>query len=615
MSPIEELTKELTIEKLFLDNKYIIPIYQRNYAWEEPQVVQLIVDINDYAIKKECKDYYIGTLIVFEREKDGEIIYETIDGQQRLTTLFILLTYLKNEKKSACKFKPNLDFESREISSHTLKVLFNNEEHTDMNVNILEAYEVIKKQLKKLDDINGFAKYLLHHVKILRVSVPKDTDLNHYFEIMNNRGEQLEMHEVLKAQMLEKLQDDKDDMYIFNAIWEACSNMDQYIQYGFNTTDRKKIFGNNWNTFNVKTFDDIKIDIDKKEDEDETIEDLIKPIPKNPSQKNNNEEPSESFTSPINFSNFLLHVLRIQTSKNIPLDDKRLLDIFKNKDYVKDYDKEFVKNFAFNLLKLKFLSDKYIIKREYLKGNDSWSLKQFQKKDDGTGYYKNTFNDNNTKILMLLSMFHVSAPTLVYKHWFNATLKFVYENEKIDAETYIRYLENLAKAYLYDRYLYKKPSEKPSEKPLDYYDIIYKNKGEKKNSDSDIDITLLDKGTNVENFIFNYLDYLLWAKESTKYSKFEFAFRSSIEHYYPQNPMKKIAELKEDIIHDFGNLCIVSRSENSRLSNFTPKAKKEFYTKQSNNSIKQQIMMHNDEWTEKEIEKHGNKMKEILLGE
>ena len=108
---------------------------------------------------------------------------------------------------------------------------------------------------------------------------------------------------------------------------------------------------------------------------------------------------------------------------------------------------------------------------------------------------------------------------------------------------------------------------------------------------------------------------IYWAKESTKYSKFEFAFRSSIEHYYPQNPMKKIAELKEDIIHDFGNLCIVSRSENSRLSNFTPKAKKEFYTKQSNNSIKQQIMMNHADWTEKEIEKHGSEMKEILLGE
>ena len=53
--------------------------------------------------------------------------------------------------------------------------------------------------------VQDFADYLFSHVQIIKVEVPPDTDLNHYFEIMNNRGEQLEKHEILKAQMMSVL--------------------------------------------------------------------------------------------------------------------------------------------------------------------------------------------------------------------------------------------------------------------------------------------------------------------------------------------------------------------------------------------------------------------------
>jgi uncharacterized protein with ParB-like and HNH nuclease domain len=56
--------------------------------------------------------------------------------------------------------------------------------------------------------IDEFCNYFFEKVTILRILVPEDTDLNHYFEIMNSRGEQLEKHEILKAKMLEVLEDD-----------------------------------------------------------------------------------------------------------------------------------------------------------------------------------------------------------------------------------------------------------------------------------------------------------------------------------------------------------------------------------------------------------------------
>ena len=78
------------------DVLYRIPMYQRNYAWDEGEITQLIQDVIDYSNREQ--HYYIGTLVVFERQAaNGATIYETIDGQQRLTTLSLLVSFLKNE--------------------------------------------------------------------------------------------------------------------------------------------------------------------------------------------------------------------------------------------------------------------------------------------------------------------------------------------------------------------------------------------------------------------------------------------------------------------------------------------------------------------------------------
>lgn len=643
----------LAVKELFSDNtiKYIIPIYQRNFAWREAQIKQLIEDIADYAYHYPTKKYYIGTLIVYKRNQDTGIRYDTIDGQQRLTTLMILLSTLKN--KFNCKkhspenwFRFNLGFESREISTATLQNIFEDRIRPEdkLNTRILQAYDDIHKYLSKLEKekqitVEKFCQYLYDKVVILRVQVPDDTDLNHYFEIMNNRGEQLEKQEFLKAKLLEIIHDDKKAEKTFNLIWEACSNMEKYVQYGFRIAQRDVLFGSDeqdaWNKLMLTDFDSIKDalfvneddsknDENEEEDRDEialSIEDIIRKDFRNPETSRNDEDTPERFTSPINFSNFLLQVLRIQTGKNIPLDDKRLLITFE--DYLpkdnteeKDEAKKFVKEFGYNLLRFKFLLDKYIIKREFLKGKDGWSLKHLKRRKSNrsySGYYVNTFGDEaevdgeNKNIIMLLSMFHVSAPTLIYKHWLNAALKYVSEHEHVIPADYIEYLENLAEAYLYDRYLAKRP--------LDYDEIIYKNNGIKVNAN--IDLSLLDKGTDVENFIFNYLDYLLWKDDKEdakpKYESFEFSFRSSVEHFYPQHPFENIKRLDDEILNDFGNLCLISRRKNSRLGNLTPEAKKSYYLDNpSKDSIKQAIMMGYENWTETEIKEHGKEMKKIL---
>lgn len=454
--------------KELLNNKYVIPIYQRNFAWSEGEIRQLILDIADAS--ENTDNYYIGTLIVYDRKNNFEII----DGQQRLTTLCILLSLIKNEYEDKYKkyitenYNLNLTFDSRKNSTETLKTLFNkNKNYTGKYISensnsITEGYIICKKVLSEIlnkDNEYKFFKYLFENVKILRVLVLEDTDLNHYFEIMNSRGEQLEKHEILKARLLEKL-DNENDKFIFNLIWEACSNMESYIQLGFKKDLRDRIFKNDLNTLiSEKELYSIdykynNLNIDK---ETKTIEDIIKlenNIYYGENDKENNEE-QELFNSIINFPNFLLHVLKIQVDNKdedmplydnrlekdkTPLDDKRLLETFniflENGD--KEKIKNFVKSFGYNLLKIKFLFDKYIIKRE-LK-SDNWSLKQLKLSENKkSNYYKYTFSENdnneeddtgiNKKILMLLSMFHTSYPTLVYKNWLNYVLKYLFREK------------------------------------------------------------------------------------------------------------------------------------------------------------------------------------------
>lgn len=649
--------KYYSIKTLLGSDDYVIPIYQRNYEWGEPQITQLIQDIVDYILKSKVSEnkpkYYIGSLIAYERKLEGTVIYETIDGQQRLTTLTILLNVIKNEYSTidlSWYKKLNLSFDSRKVASNTISYLFNGQtlDNKECNVAIQQGYYDAKKSLAKIlvDNsltIEDFCNYFFEKVTILRVLVPEDTDLNHYFEIMNSRGEQLEKHEILKAKMLEILEDD-NLKYAFNLIWEATSNMEKYVQYGFSVAQRDELFGkNNWN--NLVSKDDVYLKLQIPTANQTTVETLTisqllekttKPISESSSTT---DESPDRFNTIINFANFLLHILRIQTKSDVPLDDKRLLELFE--PFLKNEDKkDFVKQFGYNLLKSKFHFDKYVIKREFAKGTDHWSLKRLKWYDGNKVSYVNTFDaDNaetndgtNREILMLLSMFHVSNPTLVYKHWLNASLKFVVEYSGTNlANDYKTYLENLAKAFLNDRYL--------TNNQKDFFEIIYTNKGEQKNSATDIDTNKLNQGTAVENFIFNYLDYLLWqdyradknyfkikneqqAFADNRVKDFEYTFRSSVEHYYPQRPIDENLILQgQDAVwlDNFGNLCLISGSKNSRLSNFMPTAKKDYYTGSTTiDSIKQRIMMEYEHWdtngsnNHNEIKEHSKKMTELL---
>lgn len=633
-----EPVEELSVTKLF-DNKtqYVIPIYQRNYAWGAPEIEQLIQDIYDASgkgVSETQQDlYYLGSLVVYtrnEKANNQQAVYETIDGQQRHTTLSILLAYLKSLKVADLdELQVNLRFDSRPKSTRALEDIYLNDANGGSEEpNIHAAYDIIKRyfKIKGLDKANkarAFCDYLLNKVTILRVTVPQDTDLNHYFEIMNNRGEQLEKHEVLKAKFMSVLKDDEKARDCFSVIWDACADMKRYVQMGFKSEVRKTVFGDDWRAVPIG-FESIQQHIEGKEPSQGvlTLREIIK---QKASQAVNDDarEKEERFGSIIDFSNFLLHVLKLTIKNdNVSLDDKKLLDAFITKEGLLTVDP---KEFAFSLLTFRILFDKYIIKREY---GDKWSLQTLVANTSGASTspsYQNSFGkeqDNalNEKLRMILAMFHVSNPAPVYKRWLNDALKqlasLTSEQREliVSGDDYLSELEILSDHY--------------------YVEIV----GDNGHIYPD---GILHQGTGVQNFIFNRLDYLLWRKLSAgdmvacdmvagkgtadleeHFNKFQFSFRTSVEHYFPQtDPSGASAKARGmENVDRFGNLCLISPSSNSRLNNYSPADKKLFYRENHRaESLKQAIMMSYDDWGPegqglKNIEKHESLMLEVLSG-
>lgn len=661
--------KPFFIKELLSDGaSYLVPMYQRNYAWGEGEITQLIQDVLDYQQKttagKEPQTYYIGTLVVFDR---GHQCFEVIDGQQRFTTLSLLANWLKNHHESGVLDigwynAINLEFESRHISTDTFARLWQGvEPHklrgSEFNKGLVKGYELIGKSLKDLklegEKLTAFLDYLFNHVQISRIEVPDDTDLNHFFEVMNNRGEQLEKHEVVKARLMSVLNNIEDEparqrsLNTLSRVWEACSNMERYVQYGFTPDERHRLFGqNHWGSFVPANFhqlndllilspDDKALGTDQETNATgRTLAEILNG--ETITVQSDGEEEvaaSERFNSVINFANFLLHVLRVVSrepseTEGVPLDDKQLIEQFELRILKQENPIESVQNFTYALLKCKYLFDQFIIKREFAKGTDGWSLKRLNWYSAKSVSYINTFDEGdggfegiNRQILMLLSAFHVSTPTLVYKHWLNGALRYLFDTHTsdlpINAADYLTHLEQLARRFMFWRFL-------ADDGQQSYYAMIY---GNKYMPELVVDRERAKKkmrfGSVENNFVFNFLDYLLWCQNKSRDEvsrRFEFTFRSSVEHFYPQHPMDGYPKLNDEL-HAFGNLCLISHSKNSRLSNYQPKQKQEHFEvsllKNEIDSLKLQamikLMKKRNNWGKDEIAEHEADMLSLLL--
>lgn len=635
----EQRIVELNDETIFDQNaQYVIPRYQRAYAWEYDEIVQLIEDIKDATSESNRNNYYIGTLIVCKIKDDPET-YEVIDGQQRLTTLYLLLSYLSLKEFPDIKPpKKNLRFDCRKRSNYTLQnieeVLKNSSvlEDERLEQSILNGVEVIRQKFEseKLDVSDFYER--LKSVILYRIEVPEHTDLNKYFEIMNTRGEQLEQSDILKARLMSFLEGNREEQELFAKIWDACSDMTGYVQMHFNKSDREQIFGESWNGFPQKDFFSSLVSSYQSESDSSereltelklTIKEIISSEFNPESQLGNvdssNEDADARFESIISFPHFLLHAIRLYLPKekqpeevglDKSLDDKKLISDFDfvvksteeevvDKDQGKKSNKaDFAKGFIQHLLQLRYLFDKFIIKREFKEENldGEWSLKELiVSGQNAKAYYRNTTlreedqKTINNECLMIQSALRVSYTSPKVMHWITELLNWLRDNhnnpegltdegEKIAAEATSSFL----------------------------------NKRNYK------------LGVQTPRIVFNFLDYLLWKKDKGKYSDFQFEFRNSVEHWYPQHPSQGTFEAwsvkypaEEKLIDSFGNLCLITRRVNSRFSNQSPEAKMKDNSKTiENGSLKLRKMANitkeKEVWNKVTCEGHQKEMIDIL---
>ncbi|MDH5859179.1 DUF262 domain-containing protein [Lampropedia aestuarii] len=636
----------LSVQEILNDGLYTIPVYQRNYAWGDAEISQLIADAGDYAERyaSSGNDYYIGTLVVYPRT-DPQQYWEVVDGQQRLTTLCLLVSVLHGFDVSITGMMERmpLQFECRQASSKALQSIFENplqeaskasvaseQDATSTKVDFLGANSIwigrgiVERQLREMgqEERQKFADFLLNQVKLLRVELPPHTDLNHYFEVMNNRGEQLAKHEVLKAQLLGRLDHDgkHQEMQMLHTVWDACAVMDRSVMSGFTPDVRKRLFEPEGKALLVNGQKELAHAIGHSDCRDVAISltqligsastEGVNAQSKTSPQKTVEEDEDESkaqFGAVINFPNFLLQVLAIfrledsnrptMTLGKVMLDDKHLLDQF---EPLLKGDSDAIERFTFLLLRCRFLLDQYIIKSslDRSEGSDDehWQLQRckFREKGNAALQWVNTFDQRpfGERLAMLQAALHVSYMLPTRKHWLQGALRWLCAQDvmaSIDAEKFLMALERLTKAFVLEV-----GARQPQDSTATSYEDVVDRQGlgrdvndhgffTPQSSNAPALKALPEKLTyqRARLIDFNFLDYLLWLQKMSADSEaaseakaFKFtSTRRSVEHLHPQTPLDGIAPWKEEDLHSFGNLCLVSHAMNSQLSNGVPDVK------------------------------------------
>ena len=629
----------LSVNRLLNEDIYAIPLYQRNFAWTYDEIEQLLNDVADAFQENrdnENRDnyYYIGTLVV-NKEND---IFKIIDGQQRTTALNLIALALKHEFGFDRLKAVNLTFPARKKSNNNIQDLFTKQEISEDDENELtRGYGYAKDALKKVLEerqLNpqSFVDYLFEKVIIFRSILPEDLDLNLYFERFNSRGEQLEAHEILKAQMMAKFGEDQEMAQKFARIWDACAEFDKPVINAFtkkaknkhHDAEREKIFPLNWikrnnyqNSFllNIdKSLSQIEVQSTNKKSLLSSIENKESTTVKVISDTNE----AEKYRTVINFETFLYFVYYITfgniSPSDIQLDDKKLLETFENVTSV-NTNLEDVTLFIRNLLKLKFIFDNLIVRMSQETNNrrqeNDWFLQKVYRNDynNKTGgdlfvqYYfdKNSFEKFNDDILMLQSMFAVTFTANRDSRWLYEILQFLFNhieelNQAEFGARFKNFLEKMAVRYAKERLF-------TEDKTIKKYGAI-------------------------PVYAFNFVDYVLWKNRAElekeykdiNFDHFKFASRRSIEHWFPQNPNGHDGESKlpAEFLHSFGNLCIITDRQNSRFGNSYPEAKLEQWEREGvfhRQSLKLQMMAKitskNNRWDiceiqsmEKEVERY-----------
>ncbi len=209
---------KLTLRELIeSDETYVIPAYQRPYCWGTKEVGLLLRDLLDffYASRKPYYRFSLGTVVCDCRNGSFEIL----DGQQRLTTLDLILSAVKG---------PDVENErTRLIAAYRYLSVEDDEDETNLPQCSAQRDEISRQlgaMLKSPEECKAFREFLLDFVAIRRVTIPLSGEVPYepqlMFEIVNLRGQKLTALDVVKARFLAALNSSSAfDRALFDCFW------------------------------------------------------------------------------------------------------------------------------------------------------------------------------------------------------------------------------------------------------------------------------------------------------------------------------------------------------------------------------------------------------------
>ena len=435
------------------------------YSWGEDEIVTMMDDILAF---DPSSRYCLGSLIVSSRDHP-EGVYEVIDGQQRLTTLVLLLKELvKPLPHDFLQFACRPDWEQKAGYQRDL---------------IHDRVEEYTKQwsVSTSGDPSGlsFAEEMvsrLRHVDLFCIEVPECTDLNHYFEVMNTMGVQLRQEDILKARLMGALNPEEQESFARD--WSACLDFTKMYQP-----------------------DDVKEGDSAGSDQHRyTVKDILDSDGHLWSPSSSGASSAGSLLPISNVPTFLLHVLRVYEEEkgagSPSIDETLLLSEFSRQEGIQGnhgkteerFPREFVLVFQKKMKRLRILMDRYLICRERQAGQNGRTVFRFRnRKDTEQSYLPAECRQNCLHIQAALRVSYVSQSSM---HWITELLKYLDETADdttilpdASADAYLQKAESIAAAAITKQFLDIYSAEKPL-------------------------------GVATPHIVFNFLDYLLWKNDT-----------------------------------------------------------------------------------------------------
>ncbi len=625
------------------DWHFNIPIYQRLYVWGERPVRTLLNDLVNAYERHEDLFFLGGTLLVEQEGRKGRH-FDLIDGQQRFTTLWLISYAWREALKPFLTVttdklsEPRLRFAIRPEVNRFLEMLalggpgqpMSDEEATKRMRIALDLMKSVFEQRPLPAGVNdltahlaGLTEFVFRKVKFVITTVPRETDLNKLFEVINNRGVQLQHHEILKARMLDALTEVERGAYA--VLWEACADTENFIERnlsgisGLSASDVAGFYERNELTNAAAVRTKLQERMQSQNDHQALgLAEILESAEANPELEtaaNDDDNEPTWVRSIFGFPLFLQHTLRIWLLENglpdLPrLLDRELLELFEA-NFFQDATKraEKVRSFIDLLWRLRVIFDEHIVKWVDQGEEEIHLISSISVSTSSGKRYMNRsrLTDSHRAFSLLQSMLYHSQE-ITTQYWVTPLLLFIHRNPGATVERYFTYLRHL------DNHLLGSAADDPlvvrtlsfMKQPWQRRFLIHQTE------------LANPSGVKFAHYWFYKLEFVLWfqkKRDTERWTKFRLTAKSSVEHISPQQPTERDDNRVHKALDHFGNLALVSRSLNSEYSNLPYNEKRQRFFNNNKNkldSLKMDLIYENEKWNDSQAFAHQQEMIDSL---